>query len=743
MPPTPHSGRVRIAQNVNTQRLSAIKIVSKGFIMNPDNKPTSITPRRHLHNVEREIVIMKLIDHPNILRLYDVWETSSDLYLILEYAEGGELFDHICNHGPLSTAEALHYFQQIIFAVDYCHRFNIAHRDLKPENLLLDQNRNIKVADFGMAAWQAKYDNGLMKTACGSPHYAAPEVITGKEYDGRSSDIWSCGVVLFVLLTGRLPFDEQTLPALLAKVKSARYDMPSRLDPMARDLVSKMLQKDAERRITMAEILAHPFFLSQHPATMNKMPNLDVMSRPIRREENIDCAIFANLKTLWYDTPDEDIVESLRNNEPNWQKGVYHLLIAYRYKHFEDGEDEDEDDCDGVCDEVQNMDQWGKGIEETHQRMIRTISQAADLGHSPLSPPPRAAAPTPERAGRIYCDVDLPHANALQIHAPSPSSPAVWPTLTAPAPGDGEAMQYLLRQVAERLDTHAIHGHTVENPDLHREKSPSIVAGSEILTPSKRSSGVLSEFTSSSSIKQDTRSFKSAGVSNVNCRSGSAQLHKENQHPSGDEPGPRAIKRTSLRSVDGEPRRRSPRVHIVEPSPRKLRRRKSFVTTIFSLAQSESSLTLSSMPRRRWLSSVFKFKPESYELLSIHNGLTSRVRCRKLLVALGIRVTLTYEREAGVLECTFDGIENPSGVLPVSKFVRFRVEVQQTTMPQALAGYRVAMRFILEKGASSSFQIIYHRFQRMWESDLPGSLGTMYTTLTETRRCTESSLDDD
>jgi serine/threonine-protein kinase HSL1 (negative regulator of Swe1 kinase) len=130
--------------------------------------------------VEREIVVMKLVDHPNVLKLYDVWETSSSIYLILEYVQGGELFDYLCSEGRRPVEEALDYFQQIICAVDYCHRFNIAHRDLKLENILIDQNKNIKVADFGMAAWQDTSKGNLLRTSCGSPHYAAPEVISGK-----------------------------------------------------------------------------------------------------------------------------------------------------------------------------------------------------------------------------------------------------------------------------------------------------------------------------------------------------------------------------------------------------------------------------------------------------------------------------------------------------------------------------------------------------------------------------------
>ncbi|EGN96510.1 hypothetical protein SERLA73DRAFT_92984, partial [Serpula lacrymans var. lacrymans S7.3] len=320
------SGRVRIARHSTTGQYAAVKIVSKNVLLNSMNN-LGDSAEHMLLSIEREIVIMKLINHPNIMRLYDVWETSSELYLILEYVEGGELFDYLCNKGRLSTSEALGYFQQIISAIHYCHSFNIAHRDLKPENLLMDQNKNIKVADFGMAAWQASSNNGMLRTACGSPHYAAPEVVMGQEYNGSASDIWSCGVILFALLVGRLPFDDEDLYTLLEKVKRSTFDMPSNIDPLAQDLISKMLRKDVSQRITIPEILRHPFYISQEPkAVAHSMPNLDDIAKPLSGTDAIDPDIFANLRTLWNGTPDDEIIENLKSDEPNWHKGIYHLL---------------------------------------------------------------------------------------------------------------------------------------------------------------------------------------------------------------------------------------------------------------------------------------------------------------------------------------------------------------------------------------------------------------------------------
>jgi BR serine/threonine kinase len=145
---------------------------------------------------------------------------------VLENVRGGELFDYLLKKGSLEPAEALYFFRQIIYAVRFCHmHYMICHRDLKPENLLLDEHSRIKIADFGMAALMPA--GSLLETSCGSPHYAAPEVIIGKKYDGFLADIWSCGVILYALLTGRLPFDDDNIRRLLGKVKSGIFSMPS------------------------------------------------------------------------------------------------------------------------------------------------------------------------------------------------------------------------------------------------------------------------------------------------------------------------------------------------------------------------------------------------------------------------------------------------------------------------------------------------------------------------------------
>jgi serine/threonine protein kinase len=219
--------------------------------------------------------------------------------------------------GRLSSTEALQYFQQIISAVDYCHRFNVAHRDLKPENLLLDHDNNIKVADFGMAAWEG--GAGMLETSCGSPHYASPEVVQGKAYRGYTSDVWSCGVILYALLAGRLPFDDDNIRKLLEKVKLGKYPMPTDIPLAAQHLLSRMLEKNVEKRIKMSEILIHPWFTSLPmkplPKSIAPPPTLNITHRPVRSTSEIDVDLMANLRTLWHGATDEQITKGLLSEE--------------------------------------------------------------------------------------------------------------------------------------------------------------------------------------------------------------------------------------------------------------------------------------------------------------------------------------------------------------------------------------------------------------------------------------------
>lgn len=329
------TGRVLLAENINTQQKAAVKVVSKSVLNNFDIGDEKGRDAAGLaYGIEREIIIMKLLNHPNVLRLYDVWETSKSLYLILEYVEGGELFDLLVERGPLSEVEAIRYFRQIVLGASYCHALGICHRDLKPENLLLDHDHNIKIADFGMAALEN--NDRLLETSCGSPHYAAPEIVSGKHYHGFESDVWSCGVILFALLTGRLPFDDENIRNLLLKVQQGSFEMPDDISLEAQDLIDKMLTVEASERIKTHEILNHPL-LMKYPLseidskTLQEQPSPNTYLSHIQSIDEIDEQILDNLVILWHGKSKEAIIKNLLRKESTTEKIFYFLLLRYRH----------------------------------------------------------------------------------------------------------------------------------------------------------------------------------------------------------------------------------------------------------------------------------------------------------------------------------------------------------------------------------------------------------------------------
>ena len=345
------TGRVRLAKHRDTNQIAAVKIVSKKSAalvqsasmarMDHEGAASLIAtgPRTMPFGIEREVVIMKLIEHPNIINLYDIWENRGELYLVLEYVSGGELFDYVSSNGALPEEEAVRLFRQIIAGLSYCHRFNICHRDLKPENILLDGNRNIKLADFGMAALQP--DGTWLNTSCGSPHYAAPEIIQGNQYRGDLADIWSTGIILFAMLNGFLPFDGGTLPNTLRMVKQGAYFLPPHLSPEAQDLIQRILQKRPERRITMHEIWVHPLvtkYEKYHASLAAPAPligaapplSIEARARRLTKQSEVDLDILRNLSTLWHGEKLEELVRKLMNAEPNHEKLFYWALVKFR-----------------------------------------------------------------------------------------------------------------------------------------------------------------------------------------------------------------------------------------------------------------------------------------------------------------------------------------------------------------------------------------------------------------------------
>ncbi|XP_029611118.1 MAP/microtubule affinity-regulating kinase 3 isoform X6 [Salmo trutta] len=230
--------KVKLARHILTGREVAIKIIDKTQL-----NPTS------LQKLFREVRIMKILNHPNIVKLFEVIETEKTLYLVMEYASGGEVFDYLVAHGRMKEKEARAKFRQIVSAVQYCHQKNIVHRDLKAENLLLDADMNIKIADFGFSN---EFTMGSkLDTFCGSPPYAAPELFQGKKYDGPEVDVWSLGVILYTLVSGSLPFDGQNLKELRERVLRGKYRIPFYMSTDCENLLKRFLVLNPSKRGTL------------------------------------------------------------------------------------------------------------------------------------------------------------------------------------------------------------------------------------------------------------------------------------------------------------------------------------------------------------------------------------------------------------------------------------------------------------------------------------------------------------
>lgn len=262
---------VHLKTNINV----AIKIIDKTSIRFDEEK------------LLKEIELVKEFHHPHIMSVYESFQVSENLYVVTEYANSGDIFDMLSQNGKVITwilnrskftePEARNLYQQIISGIEYCHSKGIAHRDLKPENLLLDLNRYIKIADFGLATHMK--DGNFLLTSCGTPQYAAPEVIMRKPYCGTEIDLWSSGVILFALLSAKLPFDEDKLGQLFQKIKSGDYVFPKYFSDSAKDLIRRILQIDPSKRITINEIKKHGWFMEQMPMYLKVPDQYDIITQ--------------------------------------------------------------------------------------------------------------------------------------------------------------------------------------------------------------------------------------------------------------------------------------------------------------------------------------------------------------------------------------------------------------------------------------------------------------------------------
>eukprot|EP00794_Sanderia_malayensis_P018070 gene18070-19879_t len=336
------TGVVRLGVHSITKKKVAVKIIDRTKLA-----------AHILAKVEREIAIMKLINHPNVLGLYDVYENKRNLYLILEYVGGGELFDYLVKKKRLQLPEARKFFRQIISAVNFCHQHLVCHRDLKPENLLLDSKKNVKIADFGMASVQCALHsaietcgpvtsrtidlfceslfNCMLETSCGSPHYAAPEVVKGIRYDGKKADVWSCGVILYALIVGCLPFDDDNLRQLLEKVKKGVFVIPGFVSSDCRDLLNKMIKVDVEERLTMSEVRRHRFFKSEDLSPEPPIQQI-VQTHSFDSEADLDQDILNSMTSLGCFKERDVLITKLLSQDNSLERVIYFLLMERKSK---------------------------------------------------------------------------------------------------------------------------------------------------------------------------------------------------------------------------------------------------------------------------------------------------------------------------------------------------------------------------------------------------------------------------
>ncbi|XP_077942185.1 serine/threonine-protein kinase BRSK2-like isoform X7 [Gasterosteus aculeatus] len=468
------TGLVKLGIHCVTCQKVAIKIVNR------EKLSESV-----LMKVEREIAILKLIEHPHVLKLHDVYENKKYLYLVLEHVSGGELFDYLVKKGRLTPKEARKFFRQIISALDFCHSHSICHRDLKPENLLLDEKNNIRIADFGMASLQV--GDSLLETSCGSPHYACPEVIRGEKYDGRKADAWSCGVILFALLVGALPFDDDNLRNLLEKVKLGVFHMPHFIPPECQNLLKGMIEVDAGKRFTLEQIQKHTWYLAgkNEPEPEQPVPR-KVAIRSLAAAEEIDPDVLESMHSLGCFRDKEKLSKDLLSEEENQEKMIYFLLLD-RKERYPSQEDQNLPPRSEIADPPRKrvdspmLSRHGKRRPErksmevlcvteggspvpvrraidmaTHGQRSRSISGASSgLSTSPLSSPRVTPHPSPRGS-------PLPTPKGTPVHTPK-HSPAGTPSPTPPPSPSIGGMPW-------RTRLNSIKNSFLGSPRFHRRK---------------------------------------------------------------------------------------------------------------------------------------------------------------------------------------------------------------------------------------------------------------------------------
>uniref|UniRef100_A0A8C2ZMM0 BR serine/threonine kinase 2 n=1 Tax=Cyclopterus lumpus TaxID=8103 RepID=A0A8C2ZMM0_CYCLU len=461
------TGLVKLAIHCVTCQKVAIKIVNR------EKLSESV-----LMKVEREIAILKLIEHPHVLKLHDVYENKKYLYLVLEHVSGGELFDYLVKKGRLTPKEARKFFRQIISALDFCHSHSICHRDLKPENLLLDEKNNIRIADFVHLRSSTGYTNTLLSSI--------QTLSMGEKYDGRKADAWSCGVILFALLVGALPFDDDNLRNLLEKVKLGVFHMPHFIPPDCQNLLKGMIEVDAGKRLTVSSSPSWRSHAGKNEPEPEQPVPRKVAIRSLAAAEEIDPDVLESMHSLGCFRDKDKLSKDLLSEEENQEKMIYFLLLD-RKERYPSHEDQNLPPRSEIADPPRKrvdspmLSRHGKRRPErksmevlcvteggspvpvrraidmaTHGQRSRSISGASSgLSTSPLSSPRVTPHPSPRGS-------PLPTPKGTPVHTPK-ESPAGTPSPTPPPSPSIGGMPW-------RTRLNSIKNSFLGSPRFHRRK---------------------------------------------------------------------------------------------------------------------------------------------------------------------------------------------------------------------------------------------------------------------------------
>ncbi|XP_071613239.1 SNF-related serine/threonine-protein kinase-like [Heliangelus exortis] len=307
-----HFAVVKLARHVFTGQRVAVKVIDKSKLAG-----------EAAGQLLQEVRCMKLVQHPNVVRLYEVIDTHAKLYLILELGDGGDMFDHIMRHeGGLAEARAKHYFAQIVHAISYCHKLHVVHRDLKPENVVFFQEQGVvKLTDFGFS--NLFQPGKMLTTSCGSLAYSAPEILLGDEYDAPAVDIWSLGVILYMLVCGHPPFQEANDSETLTMIMDCRYTVPPHVSAQCADLISRMLQRDPKQRASLEEIEGHAWLQGVDPSPASRCLLPLTSHKRVSQEEH---EIILQAMTCGNIADRDTIQEALEADRYNHVTATYFLL---------------------------------------------------------------------------------------------------------------------------------------------------------------------------------------------------------------------------------------------------------------------------------------------------------------------------------------------------------------------------------------------------------------------------------